>query len=184
VPRTPGKSCGGHDRRVRAYVALDAQETHQLPALSRVALLEVFGTLDAQRHYQQQCQQPRATSGGPKIKGQFLSSLGTENETPFSSTTDKDFGCARNVCRKDDSGGGLQITDNRQHCSKPTSFNCSSRRVIPPPHKRHRCGVASRRLFSPRIKSFRHGGLRSVRRAATLGGNGSDIPVSWPKVER
>src|SRR2546421_142383 len=53
---------------IGAYVAIDAQETHQLPALSRVALLEVFGTLDAQRHYQQQCQQPRATSGGPKLK--------------------------------------------------------------------------------------------------------------------
>src|SRR5256885_15970457 len=53
---------------IGAYVAIDAQETHQPPALSRVALLEVFGTLDAQRHYQQQCQQPRATSGGPKLE--------------------------------------------------------------------------------------------------------------------
>src|SRR5882762_5463566 len=63
---------------IGAYVAIDAQETHQLPALSRVALLEVFGTLDAQRHYQQQCQQPRATSGRSEIKGQFLPSLSAQ----------------------------------------------------------------------------------------------------------
>src|SRR5205823_15025428 len=116
--------------------------------------------------------------------GEVYSSFVTEKRRPlrFSSTTDKDFGCARNVCQKGDSGGGLQIRDKRHHGSKPTSFNCSSRRAIPPPHKRRRCGVASRRRFSSRTKMFRAGGLRSVQRAATLGGNGSDIPVPWPKV--